>query len=161
MKYRNAMNRRRHMTGITMVESLVALVVIAVGMLGIAGLYLASLKAGRTANLRVQAINLTADMADRIRANKLARAAYGSAQYEGEPASHDCTTVTCTPADMAENDLNDWFETLDVSLRNLNATGTVVFTDNAAPEPDSYVITVSWREAGEDAPNTVTAAVEL
>jgi type IV pilus assembly protein PilV len=160
MKKRYSLNRRR-MTGITMVESLVALVVIAVGMLGIAGLYLASLKAGRTANLRVQAINLTADMADRIRANKRAREAYGTAQYDGAPAASDCATVTCTPAVMAENDLSVWFDAIDVSLRNLGAEGTVEFIDNAAALPDRYQITVTWREAGEDAPNSVVAAVEL
>jgi type IV pilus assembly protein PilV len=161
MKNRNSMPRRRFMTGITMVESLVALVVISVGMLGIAGLYLSSLKAGRTANLRVQAINLTADMADRIRANKRAQDAYGSAQYDGEPAAHDCTTVTCTPEQMAENDLNIWFEAMDESLRNLGAEGTVVFTAGTAPDPNGYLITVTWREAGEDAPYSVIAAVEL
>lgn len=160
MNKRYSLNRRR-MTGITMVESLVALVVISVGMLGIAGLYLASLKAGRTASLRVQAINLTADMADRIRANKRARTAYGTAQYDGAPAASNCTTATCTPAAMAENDLNVWFENIDVSLRNLGAEGTVEFVDNAAPDPDRYQITVSWREAGENAPFTVMAAVEL
>jgi type IV pilus assembly protein PilV len=161
MNNRKVMARRRHMAGITMVESLVALVIIAVGMLGIAGLYLASLKAGRTASLRMQAVNLTSDMADRIRANKRAQDAYDTAQYGGAPGAHDCVTATCTPEDMAENDLNIWLETLDVSLRNLGATGEVEYTDNAAPEPDSYVITVTWREAGEDAPNTVVAAVEL
>ena len=60
----------RRMAGISMVEALVALVIISVGMLGIAGLYLCSLQAGRSANLRMQAVNLTTDLADRIRANR-------------------------------------------------------------------------------------------
>ena len=63
---------RRNIRGITMVESLVALVVTSVGMLGIAGLYVTGIKAGRSALLRTQAVNLASDMADRIRANRRA-----------------------------------------------------------------------------------------
>ena len=94
MRIRRAGGVRSRMAGISMVESLVALVIISVGMLGIAGLYLASLKAGRTANLRVQAVNLVSDMADRIRANKRGEAAYESASYGGNPEAIDCETVT-------------------------------------------------------------------
>ncbi|MBM2853444.1 MAG: Type pilus modification protein PilV, partial [Steroidobacteraceae bacterium] len=48
--------------GFTLVETLVALVVLAIGMLGIAALYLNSLQAGRTAIYRTQAVNLAADL---------------------------------------------------------------------------------------------------
>ena len=57
-----------------MVEVLVALVVLAIGLLGIAALYLNSLQAGRTAVYRTEAINLAADLADRIRMNRTAQA---------------------------------------------------------------------------------------
>ena len=59
--------------GFTLVEVLVALVVMSVGMLGIAALYLEGLRAGRTALYRTTAVNLAADMADRIRANQQRR----------------------------------------------------------------------------------------
>lgn len=160
MKHRKFSPLRR-MTGVTMVESLVALVVISVGMLGIAGLYLASLKAGRTASLRVQAINLVADMADRIRANKNGKAAYGSAQYGGEPATHDCDTATCTSAEMAESDLNTWLATVNQSLRNLGAVGAVTYQVPGAPDLPRYVVSITWREAGEDQDSTVAATVQL
>lgn len=160
MKHRKHFARRR-MTGFTMVESLVALVVISVGMLGIAGLYLASLKAGRTASLRVQAINLVSDMADRIRANKNGKAAYGSAKYDGAPGAYECTKATCTSDKMAENDLNSWFATINDSLRSLGAVGSVTYVVPAAPEIPRYVISISWREAGEDQESTVAATVQL
>jgi type IV pilus modification protein PilV len=66
------MTRMRHdrQRGFTMVETLVALVVLAIGLLGIAALYLDSLRAGRTAIYRTQAVNLSADLADRIRSNR-------------------------------------------------------------------------------------------
>ena len=61
----SAQNRRR-MRGVSIVEVLVALVIISVGMLGIAGLYLSSLQASRSANLRLQAVNLATDIDDPI-----------------------------------------------------------------------------------------------
>jgi type IV pilus assembly protein PilV len=152
---------RARMTGISMVESLVALVVISVGMLGIAGLYLASLKAGRSANLRVQAVNLVSDMADRIRANKRGEVAYESATYGGEPEAIDCETVTCLPAEIAENDLNVWFASIDDSLRNLGARGVVDYTAPGAAGIHRYEVSLVWREAGEDADSTYSVWVEL
>ena len=95
------MNTRKRIhqraAGITMVESLVALVVISVGMLGIAGLYVASLQASRSANFRVQAVNLATEMGDRIRANRSAHASYNLAAGT-LPAAQNCTASDCTPA---------------------------------------------------------------
>src|SRR5690606_4205963 len=75
----------RRMHGFTLVESLVSLVVLSVGMIGIAALYTQGLGAGRTAQYRSLAVNLVADMADRIRANRLALGAYA-----GAAADNDC-----------------------------------------------------------------------
>ncbi len=67
--------------GFTMVEVLVALVVLAIGLLGIAALYLNSLQAGRTAIYRTEAVQLAADLADRIRMNRTAQNGYASVSY--------------------------------------------------------------------------------
>lgn len=63
--------KRSAINGIGLIEVLVALVILAVGMLGIASLYVTTLQAKITAQSRMQAINLADDMADRIRANRL------------------------------------------------------------------------------------------
>ncbi len=148
----------RRMAGVSMVEALVALVIISVGMLGIAGMYLSSLQAGRSANLRMQALNLTSDLADRIRANR-----GGLVNYEvaatGTGDDHDCETETCTPKEVAENDLFLWKQAISEALP-ANANGRVDFTDNAAPAPDSYAIVVTWREPNSDVDYTNTMIVE-
>ncbi len=81
--------------GFTLVESMVSLVVLSVGMIGIAALYAQGLGAGRSALYRTQAVNLVADMADRIRANRIALGAYaGPANNNGcdpENGGADCT----------------------------------------------------------------------
>jgi len=89
-----------------MVEMLVALVVLAVGMLGVASLFGISLHSGSSAIARMQAVNLAADIADRIRANRRAAGAYA-----GAAANNACTgaaAVSCSPAQMAADDLYWW-----------------------------------------------------
>src|SRR6266480_2630199 len=65
--------------GFTMIEMLVTLVVLAVGMLGVASLFGISLHSGSSAITRMQAVNLATDLADRIRANRRAGSAYNGA----------------------------------------------------------------------------------
>ncbi len=76
--------------GVTMVEALVALVVLSIGLLGIAGLFVESLRNSRTALFRTHAANLAGDIADRIRANGNGRDAYDTTPYAGAPALHAC-----------------------------------------------------------------------
>src|SRR2546421_11680051 len=88
--------------GFTMIEMLVALVVLAVGMLGVASLFGISLHSGSSAITRMQAVNLATDLADRIRANRAAGDAPNNA-YGGAAAINGCTgaaAVSCTPAQM-------------------------------------------------------------
>lgn len=151
-------NRQR---GITVVESLVALVVIAVGMLGIAGLYLSSLQASRSAKLRSHAVELASSIADRIRANRDAAIAYNSAAYT-TPATKNCDTTRCTPAQLAEDDLARWLADVRAGLPGGAAvTGTVAVTDRAAPASDNYVITVTWREANSDIDFTYRVSMNI
>lgn len=150
-------NRRTR--GISMVEALVALVIMSVGMLGIAGLYLSSLQAGRSANLRMQAVNLVSDLGDRIRANKRGVANYqASATATGK--SNDCATKTCSAAEIAENDLFIWKQAITAALP-ANANGQVAYTAGAATVPNRCTIMVVWREAGADADSTYSLTVEV
>jgi type IV pilus assembly protein PilV len=131
--------------GFTIVEALVALVVLAVGMLGIAGLYVTTLRSGSSAIFRTQAINLATDMADRIRSNRNANVA-----YNGAAADNGCfgtAAVDCSPAQMAATDLFLWNTQLAQILPT--GTGTVVVTGGSAPY--TYTITVTWLEQGGSA----------
>ena len=66
----------KRMQGFTLLEMLIALIIMSVGMLGIAGLYVHSMQAGRTSMFAHHAVTLAGDIADRIRANPTAAAAY-------------------------------------------------------------------------------------
>jgi type IV pilus assembly protein PilV len=142
--------------GFTLVEVLVALVVMSVGMLGIAALYLEGLRAGRTALYRTTAVNLAADMADRIRANRNAGVAY---EGTGPGADNACVNgpVDCTAEQLADDDWFDWSEQLATQLPR----GSGGEIEIAGTAPALYTITVAWPEIGQEEPATYTLSVEL
>jgi type IV pilus assembly protein PilV len=136
----------RSQTGFSLIEVMVALVVVSVGMIGIAALYGQGLSAGRTALYRTQAVNLASDMADRIRVNRRGGAAYG-----GAAANNNCdppAAVNCNPAQMAAHDL--WVWTNQIQQQLPNGVGTVQFTGTT---PATYTITVTWQDTGLGAVN--------
>ncbi len=131
--------------GFTLVEALVALVVLSIGMLGIAALYVESLRAGRTALVRTTAVNLASDMADRIRANRAGGVTYDKDADDAGTLSDDCeqdgASASCTPAVMANHDKAIWDAEV---VRSLPAG--IAQIDFTAGTPNAYVITVSWAE---------------
>jgi type IV pilus assembly protein PilV len=143
-------------SGFTLVEVLVALVVMSVGMLGIAALYLEGMRAGRTALYRTAAVTLAADMADRIRANSNAGAAYAGT---GPGADAGCVNgaVDCTAIELAGDDWFNWNNELGTQLPD----GTVGEIGVAGLTPRTYTITVAWPEIGQDELATYTLSMQL
>jgi type IV pilus assembly protein PilV len=140
------MNTARQQAGFNLIEAMVSLVVISVGMIGIASLYGQGLRASSTALFRTQAVNLVADMGDRIRMNREGGAAYG-----GAAANNSCTPAggaTCTPAQMAAHDLFEWNARILALLPT--GVGTVTFIGTTPP---TYRIRVTWDEQGVGAAN--------
>lgn len=132
----------RRQGGFSLVEALVALVVLSVGLLGVAALYTWSLRDSRTALLRSEAVNLASDMADRIRANRIAGPEYDEGAAGAGEITEACTAAGCTPEEMAANDKAEWLEALSTTLPG--GEGTVDVDDATAPF--TYTITVDWIE---------------
>jgi type IV pilus assembly protein PilV len=132
--------------GFTLVEVMVALVVLSVGLLGIAGLYVVTLRSGSGAIYRMQAVNLASDLADRIRANRRA-----NVLYAGGAANNNCYTAAanCSAAQMAANDLLVWRAQVAAILPQ----GASAVTVNGAGYPYTYTINVNWLESGGQAVN--------
>ena len=129
--------------GFSLIEVLIALIILSVGMLGIAGLYVTSMQAGRTSIFRHNAVTLAGDIADRIRANPTATTAYA----ETAGADNSCVDggVDCTPAEMAAQDIQLWQDQASETL----PAGTVGVVFDGAANPPTYAITVGWSEPGE------------
>jgi len=138
--------------GFNLIEVLIALIIISVGMLGIAGLYVNSLQSGRTSMFRQNAVTLAGDVADRIRANPA-----GGVAYAGAGADNGCIggAKDCTAEEMAGQDVLLWNEQADDTLPN----GDVTVTRNDAVAPPEYTIRITWNEAGETPQYEVTVPV--
>ena len=102
--------------GFTMLETLIAILVVSFGLLGIAGIYVTGVQNNKSANLRTLATQQAYDMADRMRANlagltvPLPAMPYYHLPTETQTAS--CyTTTNCTPQQMAQNDYYEWNNT--------------------------------------------------
>ncbi len=136
MKYSNY--SRNGQQGFSLVEVLITLVIMSVGMLGIAGLYVQSMQAGRTSMFRHHAVTLASDVADRIRANPNAGIAYAAAGG----ADSGCVTggVNCDAAQMAGHDILLWQDQADTSLPG----GQVGIVFDGGVVPATYQITISW-----------------
>ena len=143
------MTTNKKSRGFSLVEVLIALVIMSVGMLGIAGLYVQSLQAGRTSMLRHHAITLAGDIADRIRANPTAGAAYAAATG----ADNNCVAMNadCDVAEMAAHDIFLWqAQALEFLPPMGDGSQQVVVTYDDAPSPPEYTIQVRWDEPTPD-----------
>ena len=95
--------------GVTLIESLVALVVIALGILGILGVQMRTLTDTQTGVRRAQAIRLIEDMGERMKVNPNALAninAYVTA-FADTPALPNCASG-CNAAQLAAYDVAVW-----------------------------------------------------
>lgn len=139
----------RSAAGFTLVEVLVALLLLSVGLLGLAALQLESLRASRTALLRTQAVLLATDMADRLRANRHPADAYDCAG----PCSPGAGGNTVAVADLA-----DWRAAVAATLPR--GQTEITHTAGAAGTPAAYVVRIRWRDGGARAESSVQLRVE-
>lgn len=154
--------------GFTLIEVLIAVVVIAIGLLGLAGLQATGISNSHISSLRSMAAIHTENMAELMRANieGVNDNAYATLDYSGIDPDAAPDPTCRAPADLciadeqAQADAFHWIRAID---RDLPAPagagivrGRVVCHDrdaaDAAPDADictdgsSHTITVSWRE---------------
>ncbi len=112
--------------------------------------------------MRTQAVNLASDMADRIRANRRAQAAYDMDTYGGAPEEQGCVGGAGTAEELAEDDLSRWLAAVQATLPGRPTPEVdVQFSDLGGDAADRYTVTVTWHEAGEELPSTYTLVVEV
>ena len=145
-------------SGFTLIEVLIAVVILAGGLLGLAALQAASLKNNQSAYNRSQATQLAYDMADRVRANVAGVGTYTTILPSAATAKPNCLTTTgCIQADMATNDLKEW----DTAVKTLPSGEGIVCFDStpgtsgasaAASGCDgagtTYAIKIWWDDGG-------------
>lgn len=126
-------------SGFTLVEVLIAVLVLSLGLLGMAGLQATSLKNNQSAYNRGLATQLAYDIADRMRANRAGLAAYTAIPPTAAQAKPNCLNLTgCTPANMAENDLFEWNRSLASLLPS--AIGAIAVAGS------TFTVTINWDD---------------
>jgi type IV pilus assembly protein PilV len=145
-KSREAPAARRGAAGYTLIEVLVALVVLSVGLLGVAGLQIVGLKGNLSAASRTQASYLAEDIIDRMRANYVAArgdSGTGAAflQYQltmgaTAPSGADATAVADVTAWVAElQTLPSGQGSISVDGKTNIATVTIQWLDTRGGDP--------------------------
>lgn len=153
-------NRSR---GFTLIEVMVALVVLAVGLLGMASLMVRSQQSNEGAYSRSQASILAYDIVERMRANKVlanpleTRKVSYAAQNDAYALS---ALPTCaTPAGgqqaagsaQAAQDLAQWCQMVRASLPNVDSANTSIVRTAGS---NLYTITIQWQDATADGDST-------
>lgn len=136
--------RPRDARGFSMIEVLVTMVIVAFGLLGLAGFVTRANAVSVDANQRARALALMEDMAERIRNNKSQAVAYVSANVVHGGAAVDCGAAVGVARDLCQWN-NVLFGTNDAltngGAQTLRFRGCIVQPFLGQPV---YVVTVAW-----------------
>ena len=138
-----------HERGFSLLEVLIALLVLSVGLLGIAGLQTISLRFNHQSYERTQATALISEMFEKISANPTAARAgtFDAVTTAGAFAYGSCPT-SCTANQLANYDLFRWKSSLEDPRKLAQGQGTItrVAGDPEGASSHVYDISVSWVE---------------
>ncbi len=145
-------NRQR---GFSLIEVLVAVLILAIGLLGVASMQLTSLKVNQGAYYRSQASILANDILDRMRANREAylNGAYDGADTSGTvPSAQACVTQAdgCSGANIASQDIRDWAAYF-TDVNNVGATFTPIIPNGVGTVTrdagnNNATVTITWDQ---------------
>ena len=144
-------------TGFTIIEMLIAVLVISIGLLGMAGLQTSGIQQSHNSYLKTQASMLAYDMADRMRSNLQGVNAghYDDVDSMDSPVSSapDCigNSAACSASETATYDVYQWTDNdAEGSIASLLPSGYGMIQENGGV----FTITVLWDEARTGATGT-------
>ncbi len=150
----------RKMRGISLVEVLVSVVVIAIGLLGIAAMQSVALRGSQSSLESSQAVMQTNAIVEAMRANRINAAAYNGNW-----------TTPPTATNLATRDLNEWIAGMQgsaawqtVAAPNLPPVLGPTAQATIAGCPDDCVITINWddtRAGGNAARSTFVTRTRI
>ncbi len=151
----NTLHKRQR--GITLIESMVALVIAALGILGILGVQMRTLSDTSTTVRRAQAIRLIDDLGERMRTNPNAMVNLGSyvSNFATNPAVGSCASG-CDHAALAAYDLAVWKQAVRNSLPLGQAEIFIPPAEAgvAAAQRRQLGVMIAWRENEGDGRKT-------
>lgn len=148
--------QRSRTGGFTLLEVLIAVLVMSIGLLGVGTLQFTSLKGAQDAYVRSQAAFLAYGITDSMRVNlPAARTGQYDVALDGSFSSVavNCVgeTANCTPAQLAVFDLKQWKQDLGQSL--VEGNGSIVTDVDPITGVATVIVSVWWKSmqgSGED-----------
>ncbi len=140
---------RQH--GFTLLELLIALLVLSIGLLGLAALQTIGLRSNQMASMRTVANQMTYDITDRMRANPNGLTTANQFYVLGTgdaapPIVTNCDAEACNTQELADFDLGQWrtrVDSLPGGLSQITRATSAGFT--------THTITVHWNETRDPA----------
>lgn len=156
------MRIKEKQSGATLIEIMVSILVMAIGLLGLASLQINAMKFQKTASQRSEATQASYDIAERMRSNwlmpksidnlALFRAAnelkytfndeYSVSYSATHNPPHNCKASICDTGKIAANDVQEWLRSLQQRL--VDGTGMIVPVPGSASS--TFDVTVMWKE---------------
>lgn len=144
--------RHKHQCAFSLIEALIALIVFAIGMIGIARMLLISHKTHASSYLRQQAVQSAYNIIDRIRANRQVAingnynvsniVSSGAPTLPGTPSTN-CNNTACSTTQLATFDTWEWLTNNVAKLPN----GCGAITTAASGTNTLVTVTVQWSDA--------------
>ena len=149
--------------GFSLIEVLVTMIIMAIGLMGLAAMQMVSTKNVNNSQSRTVASYLAYDMAERMRSNPegLDGGHYNSIDgTEGAPTKNCQTLMTeCSASELAASDAYHWNQTVQSNIINgglgAGSTGTVSVAAGI------YTIGIDWQEQDRNANGDTTLSIQL
>jgi len=133
--------------GFSLIEVLVALLVLSIGLLGLAALQTTSLQYNTGSYFRTQATFLAYDIIDRMRANIAAVVDNDNNGYDQPTTTNvsppvNCDTTSCTSAELALYDVKKWYDRIVIALPDAATTPPTIQISSTK----RVAIRINWQE---------------
>lgn len=124
--------------GYTLLEVMIAIVVLSMGMMALGSIMVRSLRYSKESANRFVATQQLYEIADRMRANHKGVSAGNYDNRSGTPSANDCRKDSCSYSDLADFDVNEW------NVKNSRVLplgeGEII------KDGDSFFVVVRWQE---------------
>ncbi|WP_372880679.1 type IV pilus modification protein PilV [Psychromonas sp.] len=140
--------KNRYQQGSSLLEILVAVFILAIGLLGLAALQANSLKNINNSQFRTLATTFAYDMAERMRSNQVGISEGGYDAITASVSKPSCGP--CTPVQLSQRDGYQWNQQISLPVMSgglPTGSGTVTKINN---DPLLFAITVAWQEQQRD-----------
>ncbi len=144
------LTKHKKQNGFTLLEVMVTLLIMSLGLLGLAGFVINSMKYSKSASTTSIASALAGDIVDRMRANL-------ATTLSANPSPYTLSLTAATPSGstIAQTDLAQWRASIAAALPSgtgsvcviQDATGNACVTCSTAPCPQVTVITIRWDDS--------------